>query len=117
MNTILVFLRYPAPPAASSAYGQPPQPAYNSMAPAAPPPTQHLTNQMGAMNLGNYGELFFTHLYLLTDMHTYGKCCLKLLTIIKLLLWHLDDMFPIKISFCNIHIRAFFSSLDRFSEK
>ncbi|XP_070710990.1 protein transport protein Sec24D [Pempheris klunzingeri] len=46
--------RYPAPPAASGAYGQPPQSHYNSMAPAAPPPAQQLTNQMSAMNLGNY---------------------------------------------------------------
>ncbi|XP_075999892.1 protein transport protein Sec24D [Genypterus blacodes] len=48
--------RYPAPPAVSAAYGQPqpPQSPYNSMASPAPPPAQHLTNQMGAMNLGNY---------------------------------------------------------------
>ncbi|XP_053198960.1 protein transport protein Sec24D [Scomber japonicus] len=46
--------RYPAPPAASAAYGQPPQSAYNSMASPAPPPGQQLTNQMSAMNLGNY---------------------------------------------------------------
>ncbi|XP_045919744.1 protein transport protein Sec24D [Micropterus dolomieu] len=46
--------RYPAPPAASAAYGQPPQSPYNNMASAAPPPAQQLTNQMSAMNLGNY---------------------------------------------------------------
>lgn len=46
--------RYPAPPAGSAAYGQPPQSAYNSMASPAPPPGQQLTNQMSAMNLGNY---------------------------------------------------------------
>ncbi|KAF7656452.1 hypothetical protein LDENG_00040960 [Lucifuga dentata] len=46
--------RYPAPPAASAAYGQPPQPPYNSMASQAPPSAQHLTNQMNAMNLGNH---------------------------------------------------------------
>ncbi|XP_044039552.1 protein transport protein Sec24D [Siniperca chuatsi] len=46
--------RYPAPPAASAAYGQPPQSPYNSMASAAPPPMQQLTNQMSAMNFGNY---------------------------------------------------------------
>ncbi|XP_056156037.1 protein transport protein Sec24D [Lampris incognitus] len=46
--------RYPAPPAVSAAYGQPPQSPYHSMASQAPPPTQQLTNQMGAMNIGNY---------------------------------------------------------------
>nr|XP_046236643.1 protein transport protein Sec24D [Scatophagus argus] len=46
--------RYPAPPAASAAYGQPPQSPYNSMASPAVPPAQQLTNQMSAMNLGNY---------------------------------------------------------------
>ncbi|KAM8748110.1 protein transport protein Sec24D isoform 2-T2 [Acanthopagrus schlegelii] len=46
--------RYPAPPAANAAYGQPLQTPYNSMASPAPPPTQQLTNQMSAMNLGNY---------------------------------------------------------------
>ncbi|XP_034532534.1 protein transport protein Sec24D isoform X2 [Notolabrus celidotus] len=45
--------RYPAPPA-SSAYGQPLQSPYNSVASQAPPPAQQLTNQMSAMNLGNY---------------------------------------------------------------
>ncbi|XP_068569532.1 protein transport protein Sec24D [Cebidichthys violaceus] len=45
--------RYPAPPAAS-AYGQPLQSPYNSMASMAPPPAQQLTNQMSSMNLGNY---------------------------------------------------------------
>ncbi|XP_059211053.1 protein transport protein Sec24D isoform X2 [Centropristis striata] len=45
--------RYPAPPSAS--YGQPPQSSYNSMASQAPPSGQQLTNQMSAMNLGNYG--------------------------------------------------------------
>ncbi|XP_051284770.1 protein transport protein Sec24D isoform X2 [Dicentrarchus labrax] len=48
--------RYPAPPAASAAYGQPLQAPYNSMGSAAPPPAQQLTNQMGAMNLGNYAS-------------------------------------------------------------
>lgn len=51
-----LFLRYPAPPAASGAYGQPVQSQYNSM---APPPTQQLTNQMTGMNLGNYGRFPF----------------------------------------------------------
>ncbi|XP_071751437.1 protein transport protein Sec24D [Centroberyx gerrardi] len=46
--------RYPAPPAASAAYGQPPQAPYHNMASQAPPPAQQLTNQMSAMNLGNY---------------------------------------------------------------
>ncbi|XP_019121393.2 protein transport protein Sec24D isoform X1 [Larimichthys crocea] len=46
--------RYPAAPAVSAAYGQPLQSPYNSMASTAPPPTQQLTNQMTAMNLGNY---------------------------------------------------------------
>ncbi|KAM6949613.1 protein transport protein Sec24D [Aplochiton taeniatus] len=47
---------YPAPPAVSAAYGQPPPPAYHSMAsPApAPPPAHQLTNQMSSMNLGSY---------------------------------------------------------------
>uniref|UniRef100_A0A7N8Y6J3 SEC24 homolog D, COPII coat complex component n=1 Tax=Mastacembelus armatus TaxID=205130 RepID=A0A7N8Y6J3_9TELE len=43
--------RYPGPPAASGAYGQPAQSPYNSMASHAPPPTQQLTNEMSAMNL------------------------------------------------------------------
>ncbi|XP_070849199.1 protein transport protein Sec24D [Chaetodon trifascialis] len=46
--------RYPAPPAASAAYGQPQQSSYNTMPSQGPPPTQQLTNQMSAMNLGNY---------------------------------------------------------------
>ncbi|XP_018545804.1 protein transport protein Sec24D [Lates calcarifer] len=46
--------RYPAPPAASAAYGQPPQSPYNSMASPGPPAPQQLTNQMSAMNLGSY---------------------------------------------------------------
>ncbi|KAM4612154.1 protein transport protein Sec24D isoform 2-T3 [Polymixia lowei] len=45
--------RYPAPPA-PTAYGQPSQSTYHSMASQAPPPAQQLTNQMSAMNLGNY---------------------------------------------------------------
>ncbi|XP_019711723.1 protein transport protein Sec24D [Hippocampus comes] len=44
--------RYPP-----ATYGQPPQPSYNSMASPAPPPPVQLTNQMGAMNLGNYGPV------------------------------------------------------------
>uniref|UniRef100_A0A3Q3WET3 Uncharacterized protein n=1 Tax=Mola mola TaxID=94237 RepID=A0A3Q3WET3_MOLML len=57
----------------SSAAGMPPPPASGQFSPnaqmngahpqsrqtawsPAPPPTQHLTNQMSAMNLGNYGE-------------------------------------------------------------
>uniref|UniRef100_A0AAQ5XCW6 SEC24 homolog D, COPII coat complex component n=1 Tax=Amphiprion ocellaris TaxID=80972 RepID=A0AAQ5XCW6_AMPOC len=47
---------YPAPPAVSAPYGQPPQSAYSSMASPVPPPTQQLTNQMSAMNLGSYGN-------------------------------------------------------------
>ncbi|XP_056225358.1 protein transport protein Sec24D isoform X1 [Seriola aureovittata] len=46
--------RYPAPPAASAAYGQPPQSPYNSMASPGPPAAQQLTTQMSAMNLGGY---------------------------------------------------------------
>lgn len=60
--TVLIFLRYPAPPAASAAYGQPLQSPYNSMASAAPPPAQQLTNQMSAMNLGNYGKFAISYL-------------------------------------------------------
>ncbi|KAL0187766.1 hypothetical protein M9458_014865, partial [Cirrhinus mrigala] len=45
------------PPVASapsmSPYGQPPQGAFHSIA-QAPPPTQQLTNQMSAMNIGGY---------------------------------------------------------------
>uniref|UniRef100_A0A671LN58 Protein transport protein Sec24D-like n=1 Tax=Sinocyclocheilus anshuiensis TaxID=1608454 RepID=A0A671LN58_9TELE len=52
------------PPVASapsmSPYGQPPQSAFHSMA-QAPPPTQQLTNQMSAMNIGGYDGLFYTH--------------------------------------------------------
>uniref|UniRef100_A0AAQ5Z5F4 SEC24 homolog D, COPII coat complex component n=1 Tax=Amphiprion ocellaris TaxID=80972 RepID=A0AAQ5Z5F4_AMPOC len=48
---------YPAPPAVSAPYGQPPQSAYSSMASPVPPPTQQLTNQMSAMNLGSYGPM------------------------------------------------------------
>lgn len=50
---VFTLLSYPAPPAASAAYGQPP---YSSVASQAPPPTQHLANQMSAMNLGSYGQ-------------------------------------------------------------
>ncbi|XP_022614538.1 protein transport protein Sec24D [Seriola dumerili] len=46
--------RYPAPPAVSAAYGQPPQSPYNSMASPGPPAAQQLTTQMSAMNLGGY---------------------------------------------------------------
>ncbi|KAK2899740.1 protein transport protein Sec24D isoform X1 [Channa argus] len=49
--------RYPAPAAASASYGGPPQSPYNSMASPGPPPAQQLTNQMSAMNLGNYGPM------------------------------------------------------------
>ncbi|XP_078131864.1 protein transport protein Sec24D isoform X1 [Sander vitreus] len=48
--------RYPAPPAVSASYGQPLQSQYNSMASPAPPPMQQLTNQMSAMNFGNYAS-------------------------------------------------------------
>uniref|UniRef100_A0A3Q3IZ79 SEC24 homolog D, COPII coat complex component n=1 Tax=Monopterus albus TaxID=43700 RepID=A0A3Q3IZ79_MONAL len=44
--------RYPSPPAV---YGQPTQSPYNSMASRGPPPSQQLTNEMSALNLGNYG--------------------------------------------------------------
>ncbi|XP_069561249.1 protein transport protein Sec24D [Brachyistius frenatus] len=47
--------RYSAPPTVPAAYGLPPQPP-NSMASPGPPPAQHLTNQMSAMNLGNYAS-------------------------------------------------------------
>ncbi|KAK5605600.1 hypothetical protein CRENBAI_009482 [Crenichthys baileyi] len=47
--------RYASPSAASPTYGQPSHSVYNSMTSAAPPPTQQLTNQMSAMNLGGYG--------------------------------------------------------------
>ncbi|KAM4714424.1 protein transport protein Sec24D isoform 1-T2 [Anableps anableps] len=46
--------RYASPSTASPPYGQPPHSVYNSMASPAPPPTQQLTNQMSAMNLGSY---------------------------------------------------------------
>ncbi|CAN9509537.1 unnamed protein product [Ophioblennius macclurei] len=48
--------RYPAPPAASAPYGQPPPAPYSSMPSPGPPPAQQLTNQMSAMNLGNYAS-------------------------------------------------------------
>ncbi|XP_061664267.1 protein transport protein Sec24D isoform X2 [Syngnathoides biaculeatus] len=44
--------RYPP-----SSFGQAPQPSYNSMASPAPPPPMPPTNQMSAMNLGNYGPV------------------------------------------------------------
>uniref|UniRef100_A0A672MK62 Protein transport protein Sec24D-like n=1 Tax=Sinocyclocheilus grahami TaxID=75366 RepID=A0A672MK62_SINGR len=50
-------ISFPAPVASAhsmSAYGQPPQSALHSMAQALPP-TQQLTNQMNAMNIGGYG--------------------------------------------------------------
>uniref|UniRef100_A0A8B9KJ51 SEC24 homolog D, COPII coat complex component n=1 Tax=Astyanax mexicanus TaxID=7994 RepID=A0A8B9KJ51_ASTMX len=52
--------KFPSPPAVSApamtAYGQPPQrPAYPSMTQAAPP-MQQMTNQMGAMSIGGYGQ-------------------------------------------------------------
>lgn len=45
--------RYPAPPAGSASYGQPPQSSYNNM-PTQGPPTHQITNQMNAMSIGNY---------------------------------------------------------------
>lgn len=64
----LKFLSYPVPPVVSSTFGQPLQPPYNNMAsPGPPPPAQQLTNQMSAMNLGNYGKfvyLFFLQIIL-----------------------------------------------------
>ncbi|KAK1797032.1 hypothetical protein P4O66_008420 [Electrophorus voltai] len=49
--------KYPPLPAdsapAMSPYGQPPQRPYHSM-PQATPPTQQITNQMSAMNIGGY---------------------------------------------------------------
>lgn len=68
MLTVFLSFRYPAPPAANSAYGQPLQTPYNSMASPAPPPNQQLTNQMSAMNLGNYGK-FAIYLCLLVTHH------------------------------------------------
>ncbi len=64
-NCIFFIIRFFAPisfppPVASapsmSPYGQPPQSAFHRMA-QAPPPTQQLTNQMSAMNIGGYGKL------------------------------------------------------------
>ncbi|KAM4564851.1 protein transport protein Sec24D isoform 1-T2 [Fundulus diaphanus] len=49
--------RYASPSAASPTYAQPSHSVYNSMASPAPPPTQQLTNQMSAINLGSYGSM------------------------------------------------------------
>ncbi|XP_076144579.1 protein transport protein Sec24D [Alosa pseudoharengus] len=49
--------RFPPPAAGPSPFGPPPQVSYQSMAPQAPPPTQQLANQMGAMQIGNYGQM------------------------------------------------------------
>uniref|UniRef100_A0A8C5CEQ4 SEC24 homolog D, COPII coat complex component n=1 Tax=Gadus morhua TaxID=8049 RepID=A0A8C5CEQ4_GADMO len=45
---------FPGAPASSVGYGAPPQTQYPGMGQQAPPPAKQLTNQMGAMNLGNY---------------------------------------------------------------
>ncbi|XP_056468432.1 protein transport protein Sec24D isoform X2 [Gadus chalcogrammus] len=45
---------FPGAPASSAGYGAPPQTQYPGMGQQAPPPAKQLTNQMGAMNLGNY---------------------------------------------------------------
>ncbi|XP_062372083.1 protein transport protein Sec24D [Sardina pilchardus] len=49
--------RFPPPAAGPAPYGQPPQASYQSAAPQAPPPTQQLANQMGAMQIGGYGQM------------------------------------------------------------
>uniref|UniRef100_A0A672N5W6 SEC24 homolog D, COPII coat complex component n=1 Tax=Sinocyclocheilus grahami TaxID=75366 RepID=A0A672N5W6_SINGR len=66
-NNFFAPISFPPPVASApsmSPYGQPPQSAFHSMA-QAPPPTQQLTNQMSAMNIGGYGKLddglFYTH--------------------------------------------------------
>ena len=46
---------FPGPLSSSAGYGPPPQTQYPGMDQQAPPPSKQLTNQMGAMNLGNYG--------------------------------------------------------------
>uniref|UniRef100_A0A3P9HVB6 SEC24 homolog D, COPII coat complex component n=1 Tax=Oryzias latipes TaxID=8090 RepID=A0A3P9HVB6_ORYLA len=51
--------RYATPPAVS--HGQPPHALPSSMASPGPPPTQQLTNQMSAMNLGSYGQNHMQH--------------------------------------------------------
>ncbi|XP_059891855.1 protein transport protein Sec24D isoform X7 [Gadus macrocephalus] len=45
---------FPGAPASAAGYGAPPQTQYPGMGQQAPPPAKQLTNQMGAMNLGNY---------------------------------------------------------------
>uniref|UniRef100_A0A671LTX4 Protein transport protein Sec24D-like n=1 Tax=Sinocyclocheilus anshuiensis TaxID=1608454 RepID=A0A671LTX4_9TELE len=58
-NNFFAPVSFPPPVASApsmSPYGQPPQSAFHSMA-QAPPPTQQLTNQMSAMNIGGYGKL------------------------------------------------------------
>ncbi|CAG5929286.1 unnamed protein product [Menidia menidia] len=46
--------RYPAPPAVSISYGQPPHSPYNNMATSGPPQAEQLASQMTAMNFGSY---------------------------------------------------------------
>ena len=46
---------FPGPLSSSAGYGPPPQTQYPGMGQQAPPPSKQLTNQMDAMNLGNYG--------------------------------------------------------------
>uniref|UniRef100_A0A668W801 SEC24 homolog D, COPII coat complex component n=1 Tax=Oreochromis aureus TaxID=47969 RepID=A0A668W801_OREAU len=58
---------YPAPPAVSAPYGQPPHSLYNSMASPGPPPTQQLTNQMSSMNLGSHGKFSMCSFYFLAQ--------------------------------------------------
>ena len=61
---------FPGAPASSVGYGAPPQTQYPGMGQQAPPPAKQLTNQMGAMNLGNYGMLKCPCSSLLSDkMH------------------------------------------------
>uniref|UniRef100_A0A3Q3BQJ6 SEC24 homolog D, COPII coat complex component n=1 Tax=Haplochromis burtoni TaxID=8153 RepID=A0A3Q3BQJ6_HAPBU len=58
---------YPAPPAVSAPYGQPPHSLYNSMASPGQPPTQQLTNQMSSMNLGSHGKFSMCSFYFLVQ--------------------------------------------------
>lgn len=58
------------PPAVSTTYGQPPQSPYNSMAPPGhQPQAQQLTNQMSAMNLGNYGKFAYLFFLVIIKQH------------------------------------------------